>query len=217
MTFRRRVRLDPGQVRDLRGSRTGIAIGGGLGGLLLLAAYLLLGGDPAQIPVGALENQRVGTEEQTSLETECRTGADANVREDCRIVGYVNSIQAYWTDAMSDYQPAPTTFFTEVVSTGCGTASSAVGPFYCPTDASVYIDLGFFDDLVTRLGAGGGPFAEAYVIAHEYGHHVQSLLGALQAGGGATGAESQAVRIELQADCFAGVWAGNAVETGYLE
>jgi len=217
MTFRRRVRLDPGQVRDLRGRGAGIAIGGGLGGVLLIAVFLLLGGDPSQIPAGALVNERVGTEAQTDLETECQTGADANVRDDCRIVGYVNSIQAYWTDALDAYQPAPTTFFTDVVNTGCGTASSQVGPFYCPTDASIYIDLGFFGDLESRLGAEGGPLAEAYVIAHEYGHHVQNLLGVLQTASGETGAESQAVRVELQADCFAGVWAGNAVETGFLE
>src|SRR5688572_16417992 len=168
MTFRRNARLNPGQVRDLRGS--GVAIGGGLGGVILMVAVLLLGGDPSQIPSELLNGTTVGTGQENDLSEECRTGADANERQDCRIVGYVNSIQDYWDGAVDGYQPAPTTFFSGSVSTGCGNASSAVGPFYCPNDQTIYIDLTFFDTLESQLGAEEGPLSEAYVIAHEYGH-----------------------------------------------
>ena len=217
MTFEPDARLDPGQVRDVRGRGGALAVGGGIGGIVLVAIFLLLGGNPSDLPADVLTGQTVGTGQENDLTEECRTGADANLRDDCRIVGYVNSIQAYWGEAVDSYRPALTTFFTSAVNTGCGTASSAVGPFYCPPDESVYIDLGFFDQLETDFGAEGGPFAEAYVIAHEYGHHVQNLVGVLQAGSGETGAESRAVRTELQADCYAGIWASHAVETGYLE
>jgi predicted metalloprotease len=225
MTFRRDVQLDPGQVRDVRGRRVrggGVALGGGLGGIILLVAVVLLsGGDLGDI-MGGLTGGAPAAEGPVSSElaTECQTGADANERQDCRIVGTVNSLQAYWTDAFAadgrQYQPAETVLFTDAVNTACGGASSAVGPFYCPLDQTVYIDLGFFEQLESRFGAEGGPFAEMYVIAHEYGHHVQNLLGLLEAGRDA-GAEGGAVRTELQADCFAGVWGANAVETGYLE
>ena len=221
MTFRPDVDLDPGQVRDQRGRRVrggGLAVGGGLGGLVLLAILLFTGVDLtglADLGAGPVEGP-VGSQ----LANECQTGADANERADCRIVGAVNSIQAYWEEAFADagqqYTPAQTVLFTDQVSTECGAATSAVGPFYCPVDQRIYIDLGFYDDLEARFGAEGGPLAEMYVIAHEYGHHVQNLLGFLDAGRDA-GAEGGAVRTELQADCFAGVWAGNAVDTGFLQ
>jgi uncharacterized protein len=218
MTIRRRARLNPGQIRDLRGGRGGgLAAGGGLIGVVAVVAYLLLGGDPSQVNLDSLRDTTVQPgQESSDINTECQTGADAAERDDCRIIGYVNSIQAYWTEAYPEYQPATTTFFDGGVSTGCGQASSAVGPFYCPPDQGVYIDLGFYDAMRTQLGAEGGPLAEAYVLAHEYGHHIQNLTGVLRPSQD-SGENSYAVRTELQADCYAGVWVANAVNTGYLE
>ncbi len=200
----------------------GMALGGvgGIGGLILLVAIVLLSGNLGGAPLGSLEDTTLDGSGETL--SECQTGADANERDDCRIVGYVNSVQAYWTNAFpasfgEGYAEAQTTFFSDAVATGCGTASSQVGPFYCPTDQNIYVDLGFFDQLSSTFGAEGGPLAQAYVIAHEYGHHVQNLTGILQSAGRDAGAEGEAVRVELQADCYAGVWAGNAVETGLIE
>jgi uncharacterized protein len=201
-----------------------MAIGGGGIGLVVVVIALLLGVDPFSGGtglggLGGLQDQSVGgSGDNSAIEQTCRTGEDANDKQECRIVGDVNSIQAYWTKELgSRYAPAKTVFFSGSVSTGCGQATSAVGPFYCPADNRVYIDLGFFHELQTRFGAQGGPFAEAYVLAHEYGHHIQDLNGTLQkAQSGGTGPQSGAVRVELQADCYAGVWAHNAVTTGYI-
>jgi predicted metalloprotease len=228
--FRRGARLDTGQVTDVRGRRVGgggLAVGGGGIGLAALVVYLLIsvlgGGDGGLGQLTPLDQQAVGQGDTPSeISEECRTGEDANERQDCRIVGVVNSVQEFWNDVFTRsgerYPYADTVFFTDQVQTGCGFASSQVGPFYCPRDQQIYIDLGFFDELQSRFGAGSAPFAQAYVIAHEYGHHVQNQLGVLdRIAGDRQGPESLAVRSELQADCYAGVWAANAVETGLIE
>ncbi|HSC51401.1 MAG TPA: neutral zinc metallopeptidase [Gaiellaceae bacterium] len=230
MRFRKGARLDPSQVEDRRGGGLalpggGIAVGGGGLGLAGLVVYLLISllanGGGVSGPLSNLDDRSIGTQAPSSaLPAECRTAQDANTREDCRIVGYVNSIQAYWTgqfrSAGRTYTISKTVFFDGSTSTGCGMATSDVGPFYCPVDRLVYIDLGFFDELRSRFGATGGPAAQAYVLAHEYGHHVQDLLGGLGSGSGRQGASGRSVRTELQADCYAGVWARHATQTGYL-
>jgi predicted metalloprotease len=217
MRFRPNARLDAGQVQDRRGmgGGRGLAVGGGAGTLIVIVVLSLLGVD-----VNGADPYALGTGDSSpsELTSSCRTGSDANQREDCRIVGVVNSVQAYWGDQVRGYQEAPTRFFTGQTSTGCGAASSAVGPFYCPVDQTVYIDLSFYDQLRSQFGAHGGAFAEAYVIAHEYGHHVQHLLGTDErVGNDRQGEKSGSVRLELQADCYAGVWSAHAVDTGFIE
>jgi predicted metalloprotease len=215
--------LDPSQVEDRRGASRGLAIGGAGGGLgiIILIVTLLLGGNPLSGGGSSLPVQSTAAVPNGSISQNCKTGSDANQQTDCRIVGYVNSIQAFWSQELAQqgiqYTEADTVLFTDQTPTGCGQATTEIGPFYCPADKHVYLDLGFFDELRTKFGAQGGPFAEAYVLAHEYGHHVQDLEGTFEAhSSNSSGANSDSVRIELQADCFAGVWANHATSTGFL-
>jgi len=220
MRFDEDSQLDTSQVEDTRGSGFPggkVAVGGGVGIIGLIVALLFgilnpSGPGPSPAPVGLPGIDQVQGDSRVQ---ECRTGQDANQREDCRVVAIVNSVQTYWTHEFARrgarYEPSRTRLFTGGTQTGCGPATSAVGPFYCPSDRTVYLDLDFYQELKTRFGAKGGPFAQAYVLAHEYGHHVQDLVGTMRrAVGDRQGAESSSVRLELQADCYAGVWANHA-------
>ena len=227
MDFRDNARLDTSQVSDVRGrggmgGGRGMAVGGGGLGIVGLLIALVLGVNPADLGGGGADSAYLdpGTGTSTSqVEQNCQSGADADQREDCRLVAVVNSVQDYWAGTLEGYTPSETQLFSGQTTTGCGAATSAVGPFYCPADQGVYIDLDFFDVLESQYGASGGDFAQAYVIAHEYGHHVQNLTGQSEASRqlpDQEGPQGASVRLELQADCYAGVWAANASRDGFI-
>jgi uncharacterized protein len=230
MKLNRRARIDTSQIQDRRGAGGGLGRvpipiptgGGGRGTLIAVAVALLITLVGGGLGLNALtgESGGPGAGDQ-ALEQRCAAD-DALSQLDCRNTLYVNSVQAYWRAALpqhfgEQYRPADTVFFEQAVNTGCGAADSGVGPFYCPADQQVYIDLSFYRVLAEQLGAPG-EFAQPYVVAHEYGHHVQTLLGISdevrrqqQRDPGA--ANELSVLMELQADCFAGAWARNAIGT----
>jgi predicted metalloprotease len=205
------AQLDPSQMGGGGGGGR-IAVGGGVSVIVLLLA-LLFGINPADI-LGSGTTTDQGGAQQPNPYAHCTTGASIKEDRNCRFVAYTNAIQSFWGQTMQGYQKAQTVTFNSQVSTACGTATSQVGPFYCPNDKTVYLDTTFFDQILKgQLGAQGGDAAEAYVIAHEYGHHIQNLTGVMarvQSQGQQTGANSAAVALELQADCYAGVWLKNA-------
>ncbi|MEJ7583548.1 MAG: neutral zinc metallopeptidase, partial [Acidimicrobiales bacterium] len=162
MRFRRGARLDSSQVSDRRGMGGAGAVvgGGGVVGVIIFVLVSVLGGgggggglNPGDLGLNGPLDLGQGSGQAGELSDTCRTGADANQRDDCRIVAVVNSVQDYWTDTLEGYQAVDTTFFSGGTNTACGQASSATGPFYCPLDSKVYIDLSFFDELRRRFGA----------------------------------------------------------------
>jgi predicted metalloprotease len=239
MKYNDDAKLDTSQVTDTRGGGGGGglsslpggrntqlgAAGGGLGIVAIIVIVLINvvgggGGKGLTDVLGQLgQGGAPATANNTQVAAECKTGADANAKADCAVVADIDSIQTYWAGALpalgKKYVPANTVWFTGRVSTACGGATSGSGPFYCPADDLVYIDLSFYDDLKTQFKTTGGPFVNAYVLAHEYGHHVQDLLGTeAKVKPGQTGPTSGTVRLELQADCYAGVWAKHATLPG---
>jgi predicted metalloprotease len=203
------MRLDDlrptGNVDDRRGRSGGMMIGGGgLGLVAVIVISLLFGVDPRQL-IG--DGSGLAPTQQTSGPR----ADDASFQFARKIVG---SAEDVWGPLMQaegvSFQPATLTTYDQATQTACGQGLSSAGPFYCPGDNRIYLDLSFFDELGGRFGAPGA-FAQAYVIAHEYGHHIQNLLGTMNAHGGSSeGADSDSVRLELQADCYAGVWAFHA-------
>ncbi len=228
MTFNPGTRLDTSQVSKRRGGGgrggglggPGIKIGGGLGGLVIMVIMALvfgpevLTGQQGFNDTSQIEQQSAGED----LATKCRTGEDANADVECRVVGTVNSLNAYWEQGAYDlgvaYRAPSAVLTSGQWQTACGVGSSSMGPFYCSGDETAYFDVSFFAQLRERFGAEQGPLPEEYVVAHEWGHHIQYLTGDLQrTRDGQTGPQSNAVRLELQADCYAGVWAANAAVT----
>jgi len=208
-------------VEDRRGmSGGGIAIGGGLGGIVLLVIALLLGADPRQL----LEQRGVDPSSGTTTTSRPTNPQEDELKQFSATV--LASTEDVWTDIFRQqgriYTKPTLVLFTDAVRSACGEAGAAVGPFYCPGDQKLYLDLSFFNDLQTRFRAPGD-FAQAYVIAHEVGHHVQNLLGTMDRVDSVRGRMSEAeanqlsVRLELQADFLAGVWAHYAQQKGILE
>ncbi|GJF09927.1 membrane protein [Mycolicibacterium cyprinidarum] len=217
MTFNEGMRIDTSTTSSSGGGRgpgRGIAIGGGLGGLLIVVVALFLGVDPSTVVPQQPQMNTQGVDAQGFDLSKCKTGEDANNIVQCRVVATGNSVDGVWQQQMQGYTRPRVELFTGRVDTGCGSATSEVGPFYCPVDQTAYFDTAFFDVLVDQFGSSGGPFAQEYVVAHEFGHHVQNLQGVLgRAQQDPQGATGGGVRTELQADCYAGVWAHYAAIT----
>jgi uncharacterized protein len=221
--FNPKARIDQSQIEVRSGGRSGgsgtrlpIPTGGGgkigLGTIVVVILFVVL--SQCTNLVGDS-----GGGGDTAGENTCQTGADANESEACAIDLFTNSVQDYWTtayprEAKGDYEPIKTVRFSGSTSSDCGQAGAEMGPFYCPNDRLVYLDSTFFKDMLEgQLGAKGGTFAIGYVIAHEYGHHIEDQLGVLGKIRTQQGAKSDAVRVELMADCLAGAWAKGAQET----
>ncbi|QBX36977.1 flagellar biosynthesis protein FlgM [Brevundimonas sp. S30B] len=200
-----------GGIEDRRGMGGGAVAGGGIGVAILgLIGYFVFGIDPSTTQQVASQLGGVGAQEQGvvgSPEDEAGRFVD--------VIG--TNVDDVWRTRLDGYQPPNVVLYEQGTGTGCGFGQAAMGPFYCPTDRTVYLDLSFWQEMETKLGASGADFARAYVIAHEYGHHVQTLTGASQQvreaqqrAAGQAEANRYSVALELQADCYAGVWARNA-------
>jgi predicted metalloprotease len=226
--FNPRADIRGGRVRDVRGGGGGRG-GGGLGGLpmgaisgggigttiVVIVIFVIV-----QLAGGGSGLGSGGPQETTDRYDSCRTGADANKSQDCARKAVEQSLESYWAAELpqqtgTKYRPpAGIVTFTGSVSTGCGNATTDVGPFYCPTDETIYLDTTFFQDVLQgQLNGPSGAFVEPYVLAHEFGHHIQNVLGTMGQVRTQEGPTSDAVRLELQADCYAGMWANGATGT----
>ena len=213
MSFNDNIHLDPSRVRTSGAGRKIVGAGGGsfLGILLILGFSYLTGIDLTSL-ISSSAPSTSSSSSSVDVST-CQTGADANERVECRMVATAQSLDEVWKTQLADqgtgvaYKLPDFQIFSDSVSTACGSATSAVGPFYCPGDSTVYLDLGFFNDMVTQYGASDSVLAQEYVVAHEWGHHIQNLQGVFRTyNTRETGSQGAGVRSELQADCYAGVW-----------
>ena len=209
MTFRGSGRIGGSNVSA--GVGGGIAAGGvGVVGVIIAIVYSLMGGGDGSNPLGGLAGGSMSANDPALQEKiENCTWEEANRDTVCRIVGTTVSLDTVWPTLISNYREPKTVIFNGTVQTACGTGTSGMGPFYCPADETAYFDPSFFDTMLTKqLRGSDGPLAQMYVVAHEYGHHVQQIKGDLKRG--QQGGNAGSVKVELQADCYAGVWADHA-------
>lgn len=231
MRFNPKADISSGRVRDVGGGGGGglgggggrlpmpggSMAGGGIGAVLLVIIVIVLtnvlgggGGGGGAAPGKAADTDRY---------EKCLTGEDANKSADCARKAVEVSLNNYWAKTIPEqsngtFKETSVTTFSGSTTSGCGTAQSAMGPFYCPVDQGIYLDSTFFEDVLEgQLGGQGGDFVEPYVLAHEYGHHIQNLLGYMGKVRTQQGPKSDGVRLELQADCFAGMWTRAASQT----
>ncbi|WP_210437592.1 KPN_02809 family neutral zinc metallopeptidase [Nocardioides xinjiangensis] len=236
MRFNPKADISGGRVRDVGGGGGGpmriplpggTRAGGGIGGILIIILFVVLtqcmgGGTGLPSGGGGSLGQPQGIDSDDERYANCRTGADANTDSDCARMGVAASLEDYWATALPEqggpqFTPAVINTFAGGVQTGCGQATSQVGPFYCPADQQIYLDTTFFADVLEgQLGGQGGDFVEPYVLGHEYGHHIQNLMGTMGRVRTQQGASSDAVRLELQADCYAGMWTQHAEDSELL-
>ena len=218
MTFQEGGSFDGGRVRRRGPGKGGVAVGGGVGGVAVVALILILQAT-GHSDIANVVNQVAGGAGGSGQQAESTLGActaeQANADRECRLSATIEALDTYWaTQVPAGFTVPGVVSFQQATTTGCGNASSSSGPFYCPPDKTIYLDVSFYDDLESQLGAQDGPLAEEYVTAHEYGHHIQQLTGVMaKANRQGTGADSDSVRTELQADCYAGMWVGDATQT----
>jgi uncharacterized protein len=203
---------DRGNIEDMRGRSGGRAVPLGIGGVIVVALL--------SWATGTNFFSLLGTQESAPSQTAGTPGQVETTPQEERTVDFVdavaNDVQSMWAQTLGTrYESTHIVLFRDAIESACGAAESATGPFYCPSDRKVYLDVGFFDELTQRFGAPGD-FAKAYVIAHELGHHVQHLLGldARARRDASAGADSASVALELQADCLAGMWGHAASQSG---
>lgn len=195
------------------GRTAAIAGVGGVGvlGIIALIAGPLLGIDLSAFVGGGTQGGGTSSTSDQGTVLACETGEDANTQDDCRMAGAQVLLDDYWAGHVDGYVAPQLYVFNGQTQSACGTASNSVGPFYCPSDQSVYIDPDFFQIMRQQFEASAGDLAQLYIVGHEWGHHIQNITGVMSAHPGReTGPGSDGVRIELQADCYAGAWLADA-------